>query len=160
MARYVILHKITKVRLVAGTPGAPATPPPGTPAGPLPDARAKFIGYDHEGNFTFHLGANDPASVLPIAAIHVCLYDAPADGSEPTIPEDPAAIIADATSKDLHFRLDTSQNPGNAEVTVDCTAAPEGEDYDAVLILEYADGTEAETPPAATDATATPAPAT
>ena len=98
------------------------------------DVSVSFGGVDSEGHFSFAVPSYDPATHNMLDAIHVGLFEKPADGTAPTLPTDPAEIETAA----LHYVTDTTKIRGAETVIVDATDAPEG-DYVALLVLEFAE---------------------
>lgn len=134
MPRFVLLQRLDDVTLAVPAPAGPAAPAAAAAVVEKKDVPVSFGGYDDEGRFKFAVPKYDLTTHNQLSAIHVGLYERPADGTAPAIPEDPAKVVEAPN----HFVTPTTQIREAAEVLVDGTDAPEGQ-YTALLVLEFAE---------------------
>src|SRR4051812_45969230 len=105
MPRYKLLQ-LVNVSLVAPVIGPPS---------PKVDVEVQYIGVDNDGRFSFHIPTYDLASHHQLDALHVSLYEKPADGSAPSIPLDPAEVVKGT----LHYSIAIASLQGGGTVVVD-----------------------------------------
>src|SRR5262245_56443932 len=119
MPRYKLLTTIEDV-VLSVAPDAPAGPEP-TPTGKL-DVDVAFAGYTEAGEFRFDVPPYSVDTHNVLDAVHVSLFERPADGGAPKVPVD----LAEAVAGGLHYSTDTSTLQAGGPVVVDATEAPEG----------------------------------